>query len=471
MKYDNNKVVRIWAMCVDWIAIAASILLSYFICDRVIEKLTVSATSEFTQYVFIMLFGYVFAYLLCGNYRDYVGRGFGEELMSVTGNQLIMLGVVTVSMVVTKNSMLESRYMYVIQFLLSSVFVYVLRLTVKFLLKKFYGGERRAVLVAILAREEQIGALVEIFKERWDYHIQGLVVTDRDKKGEQIGGYEVVANSSDCMDYIRRTPVDEVIMDLALEEGMENSIVEELEDMGITVHIGLPYLEGFQNYAERITDFGNYAALTLTANNSSNYEKLFVKRLIDIFVGLIGSVISIPIILLVAVPLLIESPGPLFFTQVRVGLNGRRFKIIKLRSMYPDAETKKSALLDQNEMEGPMFKMKCDPRITKVGKFLRATSIDELPQFFNILKGDMSFVGTRPPTEEEFLQYKNHHRRRLSMKPGLTGLWQVSGRSDITNFEEVVRLDVKYIDTWSLKNDLKIILKTVKVVVLRMGSR
>ena len=149
---------------------------------------------------------------------------------------------------------------------------------------------------------------------------------------------------------------------------------------------------------------------------------------------------------LVAIPLKLESPGPLFFKQCRVGLNGRYFTMYKLRSMYADAEERKKELMAKNEMNGLMFKMEDDPRITKVGKFIRKTSIDELPQFINVLCGQMSLVGTRPPTVDEYRQYESHHKRRLSMKPGITGMWQACGRSDIENFEDVVRMDVQYID-------------------------
>lgn len=139
--------------------------------------------------------------------------------------------------------------------------------------------------------------------------------------------------------------------------------------------------------------------------------------------------------------------------------------------MYVDAEARKQQLMANNEMSGPMFKMKDDPRITKVGKFIRATSIDELPQFFNVLKGDMSLVGTRPPTVEEYKQYDMHHKRRLSSKPGITGLWQVSGRSNITDFDEVVKLDLQYIDNWSISMDIKILFKTVQVIFAQEGAR
>ena len=195
-----------------------------------------------------------------------------------------------------------------------------------------------------------------------------------------------------------------------------------------------------------------------------------VKRIFDIFFGIVGCILSAPIILITAIPLLAESPGPLFFKQQRVGKNGRLFNIYKLRSMYVDAEERKAALMAQNKMNGLMFKMDEDPRITKVGKFIRKYSIDELPQFINVLKGDMSLIGTRPPTVDEFEHYESRHKRRLSMRPGITGMWQVSGRSDINDFEKVVELDCQYIDNWSPMLDLKIFFKTIYVVLTHKGA-
>jgi lipopolysaccharide/colanic/teichoic acid biosynthesis glycosyltransferase len=159
------------------------------------------------------------------------------------------------------------------------------------------------------------------------------------------------------------------------------------------------------------------------------------------------------------------------FGQKRVRENGRTFTCWKFRSMFVDAEARKKELFDKNEVTGAMFKLKDDPRITRVGKFLRKTSLDEFPQFWNVLLGEMSLVGTRPPTPDEVARYENWHRRRICIKPGVTGLWQVSGRNQIKDFDEVVRLDLKYIDNWSLLFDMVILLKTIKVVFLREGSQ
>lgn len=198
---------------------------------------------------------------------------------------------------------------------------------------------------------------------------------------------------------------------------------------------------------------------------------VFLKRFTDIVGAVLGLIITALAMVILGPLIKLESPGPLFFSQKRVGRNGRIFKIYKFRSMYADAEERKKNLMEKNEMKGLMFKMKHDPRITKIGKFIRKTSIDELPQFWNVLKGDMSLVGTRPPTIDEFEQYKGYHKQRLSMTPGLTGVWQVSGRNDIKDFEEIVAMDVDYINNWSLKRDIEIILQTIRVVLTSSGAR
>ena len=228
--------------------------------------------------------------------------------------------------------------------------------------------------------------------------------------------------------------------------------------------------------------FGDYTVLTTSISIATPVQQL-AKRMLDIVGGAIGCLITGILFLFLAPAIFITSPGPIFFTQERVGRNGKRFRIYKFRSMYMDAEERKKELLKLNQHgDGLMFKMEADPRIIGckilpdgrvkkgLGNFIRDWSLDEFPQFFNVLKGDMSLVGTRPPTLDEWERYEPHHRARLAVRPGITGLWQVSGRSKITDFEEVVRLDTKYIVDWSMALDLKILLKTVKVVIFRDGA-
>ena len=221
---------------------------------------------------------------------------------------------------------------------------------------------------------------------------------------------------------------------------------------------------------KRIDNLEQYHVVSFTSR-LFDYRMVMMKRMMDIAGALVGLVIAVIAGVILAPFLLLESPGPLIFKQKRVGVNGRVFDFYKFRSMYADAEERKKELMKQNEVQGLMFKMENDPRITKVGAFIRKTSIDELPQFWNVLKGDMSLVGTRPPTLDEYEQYSYYQKRRISFRPGITGLWQISGRSDIKDFDEVVKLDLEYIDNWSLFLDIKIIFKTIGVVLLGKGAK
>jgi len=196
-------------------------------------------------------------------------------------------------------------------------------------------------------------------------------------------------------------------------------------------------------------------------------DQVLFKRIFDIFGAIAGIAVLVVLYPPLALAIKLTSRGPVFFRQVRVGKNGKRFVIYKFRSMLSDAEQQKYKLLRHNELDGAIFKLKNDPRVTKVGRWIRRFSIDELPQFINVLKGEMSLVGTRPPTPDEVSNYQKWHYRRISITPGLTGLWQVSGRNKVKTFDEIVRLDLRYIDNWSMRLDIKIILKTIMVLFER----
>lgn len=280
---------------------------------------------------------------------------------------------------------------------------------------------------------------------------------------------ELKKDSLSPLDYIKRHQVDLVIFSVNhIDRKKIKHLIESISEMGID---SLITIDSFatETLETKLEDFGTTNVIRLSPRLFSSGE-LLTKRIIDILGAIIGCFICILFGLIVAPLIFLEDPGPVIFKQRRVGRNGKFFYIYKFRSMYKDAEARLKDLKDKNEMQGFMFKMKDDPRITKVGKILRRTSIDELPQFFNVLEGSMSLIGTRPPTVDEYKQYSAHHKRRISIKPGITGLWQVSGRSEITDFEEVVRLDCFYIDHWSITNDIKILLKTVATVFTGRGS-
>ena len=282
-------------------------------------------------------------------------------------------------------------------------------------------------------------------------------IIDDNQIGTWYEGIPVVATYDTMFQYAKEQIVDEVFLNVPYDTG------ESLAKSGGSVrgYGERPCIsrsscwKRFDDYHKNFNMMGNVPVVTFS-NQYYDWKMLFVKRLMDIAGAIVGLAITAVVTVSFSAAALIESPGPLFFAQKRVGKNGRFFKIYKFRSMYKDAEERKKELESQNEMNGFMFKMKDDPRITKVGKFIRKTSIDELPQFYNVLKGDMSLVGTRPPTVDEFRQYESHQKRRLSAKPGITGLWQVSGRNEIKDFEDVVKLDVQYIDNWSIGLDIKL---------------
>ncbi len=299
----------------------------------------------------------------------------------------------------------------------------------------------------------------------------GIILLDKNRTGEQIDGIPVVASAENAVEYLCQNWVDRVIEVCEKEERAAEDILRDCEEMGITVHRALP--ESFDNgWKKRVENIGGYTVITDSIEPAGPAEAA-LKRLADIVGGLAGCVITGILFLFAAPAIYINSPGPIFFSQTRIGKNGRKFKIYKFRSMYMDAEERKKELMKQNKVkDGMMFKMDNDPRIIKgIGNFIRKTSIDEFPQFFNVLKGDMSLVGTRPPTVDEWEKYEKHHRVRMAIKPGLTGMWQVSGRSSITDFEEVVALDLKYIREWSIGLDIRILLKTVKIVLTGSGSQ
>jgi exopolysaccharide biosynthesis polyprenyl glycosylphosphotransferase len=305
---------------------------------------------------------------------------------------------------------------------------------------------------------------------------------DAERKGQEIAGVPVVANYTDVIDYVCREWVDEVFLSLDFPRDEEAELIETLMQMGVAVHMALARADHLAVNRLQMEYLGNYTVLT-TSERFATPAELALKRAMDIAGGLVGCLITLLLLIFVGPAIYISSPGPIFFAQERIGRNGKRFKMYKFRTMYPDAEKRKAELLEKNRVgDGMMFKVDYDPRIIGnrilpdgtvkegLGSFLRRFSLDEYPQFFNVLKGEMSLVGTRPPTLDEWNRYQPHHRARMSFRPGVTGLWQVSGRSNITDFEEVVKLDTEYINKWSIGEDIRILLKTVKVVLKNDGA-
>lgn len=419
----------------------------------------------------ILLMAITMVYFVFNPNRRFFNRNNKQELFAVFKNVLIMGAATAMIAFAMQDAEDYSRLVYGYFCCIDGIVMYASHLVYKKFMNDIYSKGIGARNILLLTTEERASSICENIRgnNSWNMNIIGIILAGSEKTKE-ILGIPVVCSYETMMEYVKKSMVDEVFIHLPSQIDLPiKDIIKELENMGITVDLNINVFEMDIPVERELEQIGNYYAVSFSTKIHS-FKQMFFKRLMDIVGAIVGLIITGVVMIFLTPVLLLESPGPLFFSQVRVGKNGRRFRIYKFRSMYMDAEERKKELMAQNEMEGLMFKMENDPRVTRVGKFIRKTSIDELPQFWNILKGEMSLVGTRPPTEEEFLQYEGYHRRRLSTTPGLTGLWQVSGRSNTKNFEEIVAMDVEYIDNWSLMEDVKILFKTVGVVLKGKGA-
>ena len=428
----------------------------------------------YQQMAFILTIMDIVVVFFMQSYKGILRRGyfreFKETLLHVSAT---ITGFILFNFI-TKSGQQYSRMVVVLMWEIAIILCYMIRVWRKKVLKSRAAltqkGKKALVILSDYAMAETFAG--RISKNNYsDRKLAGIIVTDRDLTGQTIKGIPVVADRKNAVNYLCQNWVDEVITCYNNNEDVINPILEDCREMGITVHIALTKC-GIEGAKRRIENVGGYTVVTNYITSASN-RQIFLKRLMDICGGIVGCLITLILFLFVAPAIYIKSPGPIFFSQIRVGKNGKKFRIYKFRSMYMDAEERKKELMKQNKVkDGMMFKMDHDPRIIKgVGNFIRKTSIDEFPQFFNVLKGDMSLVGTRPPTVDEWEKYNKHHRRRMAIKPGLTGMWQISGRSSITDFDEVVSLDTKYIAEWNIGLDIKILFKTVGVIFTGKGSQ
>ncbi|WP_321373631.1 sugar transferase [uncultured Draconibacterium sp.] len=339
------------------------------------------------------------------------------------------------------------------------------RMMINFFRRKGYNY--RTIL--IIADDTSIPFIQQIIDtDRWGYRINGIV-TQSDKVKELFGTqYSILPENEDFAHLIDEKVIDEVFF--CKHDFDTNSIrqlISECREIGVGFHLHNKVLS-FGGLAPRLT-FLNRQFFLSFRNTPENYVTHQIKGAIDFFLSLIFLTVVSPFMLIIALLIKMEDGGPIIFKQVRVGKHGRLFKCLKFRTMVVNAEEMKEKLMQLNEQDGPVFKIKNDPRITKVGKILRKTSLDELPQFINVLLGDMSIVGPRPPVPSEVKRYKRCLIRRLSVTPGITCIWQVSGRNNIP-FDKWMEMDMQYIDNWSLTLDFIIMIKTLKVILSHDGQ-
>ena len=422
----------------------------------------------------------IFAY---GTMKSVLKRGYYRDFV-VTVKHSVMVGALAVLyLFMLQQGQKFSRLALILTIVIYLLLTYLVReLWKKFLRKKMEdGGERKLLIITSEDAAEQV--VVNMKENNYArYTLAGVAVIDADWTGKKVHGVPVVANEETAAMYVCQEWIDEVLIVISEVLPYPSELIEQLTETGVTIHLNLAKITNVPGKKQFVEKVGNYTVLTTSINYASS-KQLMLKRLMDIAGGLVGCILTGIICVFVGPAIYIASPGPIFFAQERVGKNGKKFKMYKFRSMYMDAEERKAELMKDNKLgDGKMFKLDFDPRVignkilpdgthkTGIGDFIRRTSLDEFPQFFNVLKGDMSIIGTRPPLISETSLYELHHRARLAIKPGITGMWQVSGRSDITDFEEVVRLDKEYIENWNIGMDIKILFKTVLVVFRKDGS-
>lgn len=452
------------------------IFISLFISNALyfqnVERIFTDST--FRSYLLILIPLYLFITAYTGINRSFMLQSSFKDVFVVF--ELVCIVIFSLILLLFWIHLLGDAHRLVLGYF--GVLFFLLELSTRFIIKfclyNIYNKSKFSNRVLVVADNNCRNFLKTLMNNiDWTKKICGICVPEITKLNKRIRGIDAVCVHSQLLDYITHNNVDEIFVfsDILKKQKLKD-VLSQAEEMGIRVNLSLN-LELFDYLPRsfiRVNKLGNIICISVSRNFCSK-RKIFAKSVLDYTGGVVGFLIFCLAYIILAPIIKLDSKGPVLFAQYRVGRNGRIFKCYKFRSMRSDAEELKKSLMSKNEMNGLMFKMKNDPRITKVGHFIRKTSIDELPQFINVLKGDMSLVGTRPPTIDEYRNYEPKHKARVSMAPGLTGLWQISGRSDIKNFDEVVRLDMKYIDNWSFFLDIKIIFMTIWVVIFGRGAK
>ncbi len=468
--YQREKTIwmKHWDfMLLDVLCLQAAYVLAFIIRHGIKMPYSIA---EYRNLGFIMILVEICLAFFMENYKDIIHRGYFEEFKKTFILVSIVSLVLFAYLFVTKTSKIYSRMVLGTMWGIGICLTWIARLLWKKVVRKQMVNKARLQRMVLISTKERVRETLKVIqsKKYKDFYVSGILLSGKDISEKEIDEIPVIGSPEEANQILKSMVVDEVFLDLPAELDITEKIRRECDEMGITSHLNLGQVSKTEGHVI-VENYAEHMVLT-SSIKFAEPRQIFLKRVMDIAGGLVGIVITLILTVILGPIIYIQSPGPIFFSQERVGRNGRKFKIYKFRSMYPDAEERKKELMKQNKMQGLMFKMDNDPRIIPIGRFIRKTSLDEFPQFFNVLKGDMSLVGTRPPTVDEYEQYEMHHKARLAAKPGLTGMWQVSGRSDIVDFEEVVRLDKKYISEWNIGLDLRILLKTIQIVFTGKGS-
>ena len=437
------------------------ILLVYFL--SFVRETEIERSSMVILY---LLHFFVFHFSSYGN--NFFKRGYLVEFNSTI--RYIFFFAIAISVL---NFFIEERFSIsrrgMVYFLtLEGISLYLLNFLVKKYWKHVFFNLKNSKKMLLLTVTKNIEKVLDKLLDSDELSWNLVAVSVLDKSDFQHDQIPVIEKEK-IIEFATHEVVDEVFINLPGESYDIGEIISKFETMGIDITVNL---NAFDKNLGRNKQIHEMAGLNVVTFSTNFYKTSHVisKRILDICGATIG-LILFGIASLVLVPLIRKDGGPAIFAQTRIGKNGRHFTITKLSSIRIYDDSNKEQLMHQKTMPVGMFKKHNDPRVTKIGHFIRKTSLDELPQFWNVFIGDMSLVGTRPPTVDEYDQYTPEQKRRLSFKPGITGLWQVSGRSKITDFDDVVKLDVAYIDNWTIWKDIEILLKTVKVVFMRDGAK
>lgn len=410
---------------------------------------------------------WVFSSYLVGMYTSQRMKSPITELFQIAKAGALFFAMVSVLAFLLKLTFV-SRFFIVFFVIWAMVYVAIAHLILRFVLRYYRRRGRNSRTIAVVGGEEAAWKMAQIIRDHaeWGHRFAGFVLAENEVQTPEVT--PCLGRISELEQILRTNVVDEVIFATSREklDQMEDALLH-CEDLGVSTKVMLNIFPHRISRAD-VEEIGGVSMLSFY-NTPANLAALAVKRAFDFTASLCALVVLAPLMIAAGVLIKITSAGPVFFRQLRCGKNGRTFHLLKFRSMVADAESLRPQLDTLNEMDGPVFKIKNDPRVTPVGRLIRRASIDELPQFINVLVGDMSVVGPRPPLPSEVEKYEHWQRRRLSVKPGITCYWQISGRNRI-DFESWMRLDLMYIDNWSLAEDFKIILKTIPVVLMGRGA-
>ena len=440
-----------------------SLVIAYFAAGYIRNLEFMFDTKLYRMLVAIEVLVFFAAVYFYNPYKSILRKKFSTLLVTNIGfavSQFVAVAFVLFCIKSPEISRLFLGYQYGLFAVISYVFKILWRKVLRRKAVNSLDSGSKSLLV-VTTKDELRDLKKSIKKYNFEFfRIVGLCIVDDDKT-KKVDGIEVVCDKGGLLKYCCNNWVDSVFFDMDYSM-IPEEVLEGLATAGITTHLRLMKVRAFEGQDQTVEKVLNFPVLTSMVKERSAFDN-FVKRAMDIAGGLVGCLLMGIITIFVGPAIYFKSPGPIFYKQERIGQNGRRFYMYKFRSMVMNADALKKDLMAQNRVkDGMMFKIKDDPRIIPgVGNFIRKTSLDEFPQFINVLKGDMSLVGTRPPTVDEWNKYELQHRIRMAIKPGITGMWQVSGRNEITDFNEVVKLDSYYINNWSIGLDITILFKTV----------